>query len=64
MLYAHASQAFSGASQNSWLIGFVDLPDGRALAIAVVVEAAEDAQIAARIGGQLLAAAAWRALPD
>jgi peptidoglycan glycosyltransferase len=64
MLYAHASQAFSGASQNSWLIGFVDLPDGRALAIAVIVEAADDAQVAARIGGQLLAMAAWRALPD
>ncbi len=63
-LHAHASLAFSGAGQDSWLIGFVDLPDGRALAIAVVVEAAEDAQVAARIGGQLLAMAAWRALPD
>jgi peptidoglycan glycosyltransferase len=63
-LYAHASLAFSGASQDGWLIGFVDLPDGRALAIAVVVEAADDAQIAARIGGQVLALAARRALPD
>jgi hypothetical protein len=64
MLYAHASQAFSGASRDGWLIGFVDLPDGRALAIAVIVEAADDAQVAARIGGQLLAMAAWRALSD
>lgn len=63
-LYAHVSQAFSGTNRDSWLIGFVDLPDGRALAIAVVVEAAEDAQAAARIGGQVLALAAQRALQN
>lgn len=63
-LYAHAGLAFSGNGRSGWLIGFVDLPDGRALAIAVVVEAAEDVHVAARIGGQLLAAAAQHALQE
>lgn len=63
-LYAHASLAFSGEGRNGWLIGFVDLPDGRALAIAVLVESVEDAQVAARIGGRLLTAALQRALQN
>lgn len=63
-LYAHASLAFSGNTQHGWLIGFVALPDGRALALATVVESVEDVHIAARIGGRLLASAAQRALQD
>lgn len=63
-LYAHLGLAFSGARQDGWLIGFVDLPDGRALAAAVLVESVAEAQTAARIGGQLLAAAARRALQN
>lgn len=61
-LYAYASLAFSADGRDGWLIGFVDLPDGRALAIAVVVEDVESVDIAARIGGRVLAAAARRAL--
>ncbi len=63
-LYAHASLAFSGEGQNGWLIGFVELPDGRSLAAAVLIEDVQNVHEAARIGGELLAHAARLALAE
>lgn len=54
-MYGHASIAYTGQGANSWFIGFIELPDGRALAAAVAVENTADPALAAGIGGSALA---------
>ncbi len=58
-IYGHASIAYTGPKQNadSWFIGFIDRPDGTSVAVAVVIEEMSDVSVAARIGGNTLAAA-------
>ena len=59
-IYGHASIAYTGPKQNadSWFLGFVDLPGGHSVAVAVVVEDTADPSVAAGIGGKALAGAA------
>ncbi len=58
-IYGHASLAYTGPQQNAnaWFIGFVDLPDSRSIAVAVIVEAGADTPTAAAIGGSALSEA-------
>ncbi|MCC7209260.1 MAG: hypothetical protein IT323_18250 [Anaerolineae bacterium] len=60
-VYGHAALAYTGAESNAWFVGFVTLPDGRSLAIALVLEQTDDPAIAAQVAGQALAIAAQRA---
>jgi peptidoglycan glycosyltransferase len=57
-IYGHASIAYTGQTADSWFIGFVQLPDGSAIAAAVVIEDSNDAGVSAKIGGTALKAAA------
>jgi peptidoglycan glycosyltransferase len=63
-LYGHGSIAYTGPNQNAnaWFIGFVDLPDGRSLAITVLVEGTNETRIAATIGQAALIKAAQQAV--
>ena len=56
----HASIAYTGPRQQqaAWFIGYVDLPNGHSAAVAVVIENAKDASVAADIGGTTLQTAA------
>jgi hypothetical protein len=54
----HAGLAVAAdGTLNAWFIGFVPDDAGNYLAIAVLVEGAEDAADAARVGGEVLGAA-------
>jgi peptidoglycan glycosyltransferase len=55
-IYGHASIAYTGPDKNadSWFIGFVERPGGKAIAVAVVVEGTNDPAVAAEIGGLAL----------
>ncbi len=55
-VHGHASIAYTGPRQQqaAWFIGYVDLPNGHSAAVAVVIENAKDASIAADIGGTTL----------
>jgi peptidoglycan glycosyltransferase len=55
----HAGLAVAAAdgTLNAWFIGFAPAEEGHYLAIAVLVEDAEDAGDAARVGGEVLGAA-------
>jgi peptidoglycan glycosyltransferase len=59
-IYGHASIAYTGPEQNAdaWFIGFIELPAGRSVAVAAVIEDTTDAATAANIGGIALAEAA------
>lgn len=59
-IYGHASFAYTGPQNNavSWFIGFVELPAGNTIAVAVVLEGVRDPSTAADIGGVALQAAA------
>jgi peptidoglycan glycosyltransferase len=61
-VYGHAALAYTGAESNAWFVGFVTLPDGRSLAIALVLEATDDPTTAAEVAGQALSVAARRAV--
>jgi cell division protein FtsI/penicillin-binding protein 2 len=56
----HASIAYTGPRQQqaAWFIGYVDLPNSHSAAVAVVIENAKNASVAADIGGTTLQAAA------
>ncbi len=58
-IYGHASFAYTGPQNNavSWFIGFIDLPSGNSIAVAVVLEGVRDPAAAASVGGAALAAA-------
>ncbi len=58
-VYGHAGIALSGpeGSLNAWFIGFVPRPDGGSIAVAVLIEDADQPDVAAAIGGQVLQAA-------
>ncbi len=58
-VYGHASFAYTGPQNNavSWFIGFIDLPNGGSVAVAVVLEGTRDPDAAAVVGGMALAAA-------
>jgi peptidoglycan glycosyltransferase len=55
-IYGHASIAYTGPGKNadSWFIGFVEQPGGKAIVVAVVVEGTNDPAVAAEIGGLAL----------
>jgi peptidoglycan glycosyltransferase len=53
----HVAQAFAGDQSLAWFIGFAELDDRRAVAVAVVLEDSADLGLAADIGGTALAAA-------
>lgn len=53
----HAGLAPSGGVQHAWFIGFAPSGEGAWLAVAVLVEDAEDASVAAEVGGEALEAA-------
>lgn len=53
----HVALAYSGEGTDVWFTGFALLPDGRGVAIALVLEDSEDITLASQIGGQALAAA-------
>jgi peptidoglycan glycosyltransferase len=57
-VYGHAGLAIAGPSEmtNAWFIGFVYGPDGRVLAVAVLIEGAAQAADAAYVGGVALEA--------
>ncbi|MCC7450343.1 MAG: hypothetical protein IT324_23190 [Anaerolineae bacterium] len=57
-IYGHASTAYTGQSANAWFIGFIDLPNRRSIAVAVVIEDTSDASLAAEVGGLALTEAA------
>jgi peptidoglycan glycosyltransferase len=59
-IHGHASIAYTGPSQQqaAWFIGYVDLPNGHSAAVAVVIENAKNASVAADVGGSTLQAAA------
>jgi beta-lactamase class D len=59
VVYGHAGIALSGpeGSLNAWFIGFVPRPEGGAVAVAVLIEDADQPDAAAEIGGQVLQAA-------
>jgi len=58
-LYGHVALAYvSRTTTNAWFLGFLDLADGRSIAIVVLLENTSDVNLAARIGGAALAAAA------
>jgi peptidoglycan glycosyltransferase len=61
-VFGHAALAYTGDESNAWFVGFVSLPDGRSLAMALVLEATDDPSIAATVAGQALAVAARRAV--
>jgi peptidoglycan glycosyltransferase len=63
-LYGHGSIAYTGPNQNAnaWFIGFVDLPDGRSIASAVLVEGTSETRAAATIGQAGLIKAAQQAV--
>lgn len=50
-IYGHASFAYTGVNANSWFIGFIELPDGSAAVVAVVIEGQKDTTLASQIGG-------------
>lgn len=58
-VYGHASLAYTSPQKTplAWFIGFVDTPNGHSIAVAVVLEGAPDAALAALVGGATLAAA-------
>lgn len=53
----HVAQAFAGERSLAWFIGFAELDENRAVAVAVVLEDSADLGLAADIGGTALAAA-------
>jgi hypothetical protein len=59
-IYGHASLAYTGPEHkaDAWFIGFIELPGGRSVAVAAVIEDTTDAAVAADIGGLALAEAA------
>ena len=56
LIYGHASLAYSGDPKTAlaWFIGFIDLPNGHSVAVAVVLEATPDLNKAAAVGGAVL----------
>lgn len=61
-VFGHAALAYTGAESNAWFVGFAALPDGRSLALALVLEATDDPTTAATVAGEALAIAARRAV--
>jgi peptidoglycan glycosyltransferase len=57
-VYGHASYAYTGLTNNSWFIGFVEQADGQAVVVAVALEGKNDPSLASKIGGIALRAAA------
>lgn len=53
----HASLAYSGEQSQAWFVGFVTVGNRQGVSIAVVLEGANDASLAAQIGGDILQAA-------
>lgn len=53
----HAAIAYVGDTTQSWFIGFVSIASKQGAAIAVVLENTDDVNLAAEIGGKVLAAA-------
>jgi peptidoglycan glycosyltransferase len=60
VIYGHASLAYSGSSKTplAWFIGFIDLPNGHSVAIAVILENTPDLNTAATVAGAALQAIA------
>ncbi len=54
----HASLAYTGDDALVWFIGFVSVDAEHRIAIALVIENSDDIGLAARIGGEVLGAAA------
>lgn len=52
----HAAIAYTGDNAQSWFIGFLSTEGNHGATIAVVLEDTHDANLAAQIGGQVLAA--------
>lgn len=52
----HASTAYTGETQISWFIGFVQIGNNQGYAIAIVLEDTSDPTIAAEMGGVILEA--------
>ena len=52
----HAAIAYTGDNAQSWFIGFLSTDGNHGATIAVVLEDTHDANLAAQIGGQVLAA--------
>ncbi|MBX3061456.1 MAG: hypothetical protein KF726_00675 [Anaerolineae bacterium] len=57
-IYGHASFAYTGVNANSWFIGFIELSDGSAAVVAVVIEGEKETTLASQIGGIALREAA------
>lgn len=56
-LHGHVATAFAGEGLVSWFNGFIDLGNGQAIMIVVVIEDAATPEIAAEIAGDALQAA-------
>lgn len=57
MIGGHVALAYVGESSQAWFIGFINMGSGRGAAIAVVLEDTSDVDLAAQIGGSILASA-------
>ncbi len=57
-VHGHVGLALAGpeGTLNAWFIGFINRPNGQAIAIAVLLEDKADASVAAKIGGDILRA--------
>ncbi|HEC24045.1 MAG TPA: hypothetical protein ENI95_14115 [Chloroflexi bacterium] len=59
VVYGHSGLAIAGpeGSLNAWFIGFTYVNEGEAIAVAVLIEDAHSADVAARVGAEALRAA-------